>query len=445
MALSDIRARTYDTTPQTRGMVAGWILLVGLVAAFISPKSCAVTCPVVVLAFLYAARDTNGLMPLSHYLSQPIVLGLLAFFGYCGISWSWSLAPAQGLLLLVYHSALVLSGLAVIYALRSETDGNLVRIAEGLWIGFLFGLIYLGFDLVSKGALKSDHLKGLMRISPLEIARSITPVTLLLGPSLLAIAYGVRDPIRKVLMVAVLLVAAFDVFISPHETSKIALVLWVLVFLAARITSAWTARFLALIWFTLCMIIVPLSLSVYHLNLQKAGWVQPSAQARIAIWNEHAKRILETPVFGAGYNMAYVARLEIRDVTEQVAKHYSTSASKLKPYRAIHPHNVYLQVWYEMGALGAVLFLTLGLMVLTLITKIEEHQKPYILATFAAGAMVLFSSYGMWQSWFGAAFVYSALACAIAVEFSSRRRLRGSALDEATRRVQPPAHAAQTL
>jgi hypothetical protein len=426
MALTDFRSRSYGPDPQTRGMVAGWILLVAIVASFISPKSCAVTCPVVVLSFLIAARDYKGIPRLAEYFSQPVVISLTAFFAYCAVSWTWSVAPAQGIVLLVYHAVLIYAGLAVIYALRTETDGNLVRIAEGLWVGFLFGLIYLGFDLVSKGLLKSDHLKSIMRISPLEIARSITPVTLLLGPCLLAIAYGVRDPLRKVLMAAVVLAATFDVFISPHETSKAALVLSALVFVSARYSSTWTARSLAVAWFTLCMMIVPLSLSVYHLNLQKAGWVQPSAQARISIWNEHAKRILETPVFGAGYNMAYVARLEIRDVTELVAKHYSTTASKLKPYRAIHPHNVYLQVWYEMGGVGAVLFVILGFIVLRIITLLEEHQKPYILATFASGAMVLFSSYGLWQSWFGAVFVFSAIASAIAVQFTSARRLRGA-------------------
>lgn len=427
MALSDKGGKYLDPSPQKRGKVCGWILLISLVTTFISPKSSAVTCPVVVFSLLVAASDARGLGEVLDYVRRPIIRSLTAFFAFCALSWFWSTASAHGILTLAFNAFLISAAATAVYALKSETDGNLVRVAEGLWIGFLIGLTYLCFDLVSKGAIKLDQIKSIMLISPLETARSITPVTLLLGPALLTVVYSLRGRIRDLIVAFIFGLSVLTVFISPHETSKMAMVLWAITFAFTRRSPMWTERGLIAVWTVLCIFIVPLSLGAYHLNFHKADLFQPSAQARIAIWNEYSKRVLSAPVFGAGYDMSSVTRPEVPDVTEQIVRVNKIPASKVRPFLANHPHNVYVQVWYELGGFGALLFFVTGLCVVRLISSLEEHQKPYIFATFASGVMILLSSYGMWQSWFVATFVYSLVAAGIAVEFTTSRRLDGLA------------------
>lgn len=93
--------------------------------------------------------------------------------------------------------------------------------------------------------------------------------------------------------------------------------------------------------------------------------------------------------------------------------------SKLKPYRAIHPHNAYLQIWYELGAVGAGLFLAAGLSIMTSLSKLLPHQRPYMYATAAATTVMLFASYGLWQVWFIGLLGFAALSSMIAIRLSA--------------------------
>jgi O-antigen ligase len=65
-----------------------------------------------------------------------------------------------------------------------------------------------------------------------------------------------------------------------------------------------------------------------------------------------------------------------------------------------HPHNIYLQVWYELGFVGAALLTAFGLLLLRNVTQLPGPQRPFAYAMFAAAAVQIAFSYSMWQIWF---------------------------------------------
>ena len=79
-----------------------------------------------------------------------------------------------------------------------------------------------------------------------------------------------------------------------------------------------------------------------------------------------------------------------------------------------HSHNVFLQTWYELGAIGAFLFLLAGCGVIGLIARLPAAAQSFILAQFATFFAIAAFSWGVWQSWLmaltGLAPIYAALA-----------------------------------
>jgi hypothetical protein len=68
-----------------------------------------------------------------------------------------------------------------------------------------------------------------------------------------------------------------------------------------------------------------------------------------------------------------------------------------------HGHNIYLQTWYELGAIGAGLLLAMGLLILSWLGTLARPGQDYAAAAFVCASVMCASSFGMWQAWFIAA------------------------------------------
>jgi O-antigen ligase len=65
-----------------------------------------------------------------------------------------------------------------------------------------------------------------------------------------------------------------------------------------------------------------------------------------------------------------------------------------------HAHNLYLQAWFELGAIGAILLAIAGAIILMQITLLPAAAQPFAAATFAAFALIGAFAWGMWPAWF---------------------------------------------
>jgi len=159
-----------------------------------------------------------------------------------------------------------------------------------------------------------------------------------------------------------------------------------------------SARLFAIGWVCACLAVLPAALLAYRLDLQNASWLQTSARHRIEIWNATAEKTLQAPIFGAGARSTYV------EAQEQGPPPMGGWENRLRNSLSSHAHSIYLQTWYELGLVGAVLLTLFGLTFLSAIKSLSSAIQPHTYATFASVAVLAASSYGMWQIWFMALF-----------------------------------------
>jgi len=192
----------------------------------------------------------------------------------------------------------------------------------------------------------------------------------------------------------VVLVAA--VAISEHDSSQVALVGSGLVFLLALNWPRRVIHGLAVLWCVAFVVVLPADFLAYRTELHLARWLPESARARVIIWEFTAERTLAHPWLGIGVASTPVLRDEERAVSsadqpEGFVFHRTTGQ---------HAHDLFLQTWYELGAVGAVLIALAGAAVVMLILLLPLLAQPFAAASFAAFAAVAAFAWGMWQAWF---------------------------------------------
>ena len=63
-----------------------------------------------------------------------------------------------------------------------------------------------------------------------------------------------------------------------------------------------------------------------------------------------------------------------------------------------HPHNVVLQVWFELGAIGAMIALALLLLLIWRIDRLPASERWAAQAAYGTAYVVALLSYGIWQN-----------------------------------------------
>ncbi len=300
-----------------------------------------------------------------------------AFTIYATSSCLWAPDPAAPLKVGLIAAGILAGSLVLIELVRTLPRADALHMGEGLWIGLLVGALYMTVEAASGQAIKiwAYNTVGLgpEDLSPAryytwangvlvdvhsdDLTRNIVPAPLLLWPALMT-ASVIADRAWRVAVIAVLvLLSALAVFLATSETTKLALLAGLLAFAVARVCRAVARYALAAAWTVACLGVVPAVYLARYFELQNAPWLQLSAQLRITIWNELAQKVPDAPWLGVGANMTYETTPVMEEAPAAVA---SWAGQATIP----HPHNVYLQTWYELGLVGAVLLMLVGFLML---------------------------------------------------------------------------------
>jgi O-antigen ligase len=116
---------------------------------------------------------------------------------------------------------------------------------------------------------------------------------------------------------------------------------------------------------------------------------------RVDNWLSFGAAVREQPLLGAGFGAS--PRMGEMTVATQVPAERRTLLA------VGHPHNAALQVWTELGSVGAVLGLAVLLLVLRSQRDTPAKKLAQRLALFAAVAAVGLVGHGAWQGWWSAA------------------------------------------
>ncbi len=123
-----------------------------------------------------------------------------------------------------------------------------------------------------------------------------------------------------------------------------------------------------------------------------------SATHRLLIWQFVTQRIFEKPFLGWGVNTAR----QIPGGGEKYTLKVNTPNNKKivlfrESFLPLHPHNASLQIWLELGAVGAIIIAVFGWI---FIRKLEDDDTDPVLFGVVISILAFnFISFGVWQSW----------------------------------------------
>ncbi|MGD9784590.1 MAG: O-antigen ligase family protein [Hyphomicrobiaceae bacterium] len=399
-----------------RGLAVFGIVLAGAVSA----KTVAFTMPLLgVLLINYTIRfGSDALERRSLILA---VAPLSAFLLYALASVGWGQWPDRLLMSVLTASAItMLSFSACVISLTERRLRFVKAMAYGALAGTVASAAYLVVEVLSEQAIKIWVYNTLeitavdirpasfvrwengrvVRIFGHDLVRNFLPLTLWFFTSL-AVAWNLKGTAGRVTLIVLLGLVVIATFGGLNDTAKLALIAGTVVILVARWSSRASIRLVQAAWIAACLFVVPVSIAAHDAGMHTWSIVPDSGKQRILIWNSAARATLERPLIGIGANMTHARSQDIEAKSE-------TPALLL-----FHAHNAFLQTWYELGAIGALLFMSMGLGLIGAIARAHARFVPFGLATFTAGMVHAAASYGMWQLWYVASFCMAAALVAI--------------------------------
>jgi O-antigen ligase len=367
-----------------------WPLAVALAAApFIVVLQNRTLAPIALLGFagVILAGWRTGWRP-----SRPplLVWPALALLAWAAVSALW--APEAGRALDgVWRLGLTL-GLAVLAADALRSGPATPLLARAAALGLAFGIAAALFDDLSGNALRG-FVRGIAE-PPATLAfglkNAASVIALLLALAVFATA------LPRWVQLALGVSGAVVALLLPGESAKLA----VLAGLATGVAAGFAPRVTRLGLAGLAaVLILALPWALEAALPRDAGALPNSAAHRLLIWDFAAERIAEKPMLGWGMDASRAipggtgrpdaALREAFGLTSPAAAQWFSNAQLLP----LHPHNLALQVWLELGAIGA------ALMALLLALVALACRSPAACGAFAAGLVIAMLSYGAWQYW----------------------------------------------
>jgi O-antigen ligase len=402
-----------------------------VMAAFLSPRFIALTG--FALAGAAAFGDLKAPARRPRATAATVLLTLLGV--WAAASALWSPDPAAAL-----QKGVVLVALVVLTALGAErlAKADPERLSRALWISaaaVVAGACLVAIELVTNqwiyrtvlsmlpglAATMKKHVAmqegAILHISETEINRRTT-LAIALGLPAFGLLYAAGPARWRTLLTGAGLIAVVGILLTAYHQSSQAAILAASITLAlAGLSLRWTARMLAVAWIVATLLVVPMVTGAYRAELHKADWIFYTARHRIVIWDFMAERVGNAPLRGIGAEAARVLHETVdRETLEAHQRNAGVGVST-----ALHAHNIYLQVWYELGAVGAALLCVAGLALLGTATRLAPGTQRLALAQFAVTATMAAFSYGLWQAWFQVAFAIGLLGISAIALFDRGR------------------------
>jgi O-antigen ligase/polysaccharide polymerase Wzy-like membrane protein len=355
-------------------------------------------------------------------LRAPVVIALGVFIAYLFVSAAWAHDPGTGLTKAAGMLGLVAGAVFVAASFSLRDAEETCRLARAAVTGLLLGAVYLLIELLLNEPIRrfiANNIIQLFDVVPkkMEVVngeiidmktsvlnRNVISFVLLLIPGLLFTAALASRSMRHAALGALVLAAAVCVTMSESGTSLVAFVLGMvaLAFCALSLKAARMA--MMVVWTVVMLFAVPLSALPYEQGWNRLASVSPeSVAARFYIWKHMADAVEKNFVIGIGVRGARALDVRLPADLRSLREPAPVADGRRVP----HPHNVFLQIWLELGAIGAFLALVVGLAALWQIGRLPPVVQAGALGLFAVCAGVGASGFDLWQTWLLGAYIFT--------------------------------------
>ena len=381
----------------------------GILVAVLIPKSTVVTLAIMAAVALVVLVFSQ--VPMRQLFAlDSVVLWVFGLAVWAGLSATWSPVPVETLTAAAFLPLLCWAIAAIASSSRYAPSSLASNSRWGFTAGVVCGVLVLGLDLASGQGLSRSFFTAFpelsetptrhvvfvdgvaVDVSEATANRRAIVIALLTIPLLYQLAQTEASWRRSALAAASATGYAVMLSLTESLSAQLGLLAGGLTWWAARHWPRMAARSLATAWIGACLVFLPASLMLKSQNMHQSAYLPPSARERVVIWNDTAELTLSNPWTGIGANAS-------RAVSKaELAK--TQPAQPPSPQPPYHPHSAYLQIWYELGVPGLALFLALGLSVIWRITRLNSEIRPFALGQFASVAVIMATSFSLWQYWF---------------------------------------------
>jgi O-antigen ligase len=333
--------------------------------------------------------------------SPVLVLGLM-LAGWGAITALWAPEPARAALLALTLAAMML----LAHGAAGAAQG--ARLMPLIGFGLVFGLGAAFADGQSGNALRAA-VRGLKEV-PASMMFGLKPAASLMA---LLLPMGFALPWPWIARAALLLLGAGVLIVLPGETARLATIAG----LAAALLSLAAPRLMPkLVGAGVAVLILLMPLLVAFIPQLPSANLAPSAGHRLVIWDFAAARIAEKPITGWGLESSRAmpggraqpdaATLDRLNITAPAQREFLVLPHvEVMP---LHPHNGALQLWLELGGIGALIGAAL---MLALGFAAARSAAPAVGAgRLASAAVTGMLSFGLWQAWWLASLLLAMVA-----------------------------------
>ncbi|HET7852413.1 MAG TPA: O-antigen ligase family protein [Methyloceanibacter sp.] len=374
-----------------------------------SPRTAPFFLPIIA-ALLIIAALRRGLPWRDLLKPNAALFALLAVSAYAGLTAIWAADPEAALSKCGLLLATTLVVFAASAAIPTLDAGQVRRASQAFIAGAFCAAGFVAIELLSDGAITraamntfpafrperakhvTIHHDRVTKINLSEFNQDIAILALLLWPGLLALKV-LDGPRRKLLTVLFFLVLAVPIAISEHDSSQVGLIASLLILALAWVNPRAVVRGLAIAWCLGFVLVIPLDFLAFKADLHQAKWLPMSARARIIIWEYTAERVLEKPLLGIGADSTPATMTKPKNPSDK------PKGFVIRRTTGQHAHNLFLQSWYELGALGVILAAIAGAGVALRILLLPAAAQAYGAASFTMVAVIAAFAWGMWQIW----------------------------------------------
>ena len=306
------------------------------------------------------------------------------------------------------------------------------RAAVAYVVGVLLGALYLTVELLTHGAVTRatmNFISVLQPASPKHVTivdgvvtkislsqfnQKATSLTLQLWPTLLILSRLERAPLRNAIAILCCVIVSVPILLSEHDSSKVALLVSSVFFVLSSFWGRSVIFALAGLWCATFLLVIPLDAAVYRAGWHQSHWLPSSFRARIVIWEHTADQIDANPWFGVGVRSTQEMKKAPTPTVETSEEHRSGLGR--------HAHSLFLQTWFELGAIGAVVATLAGGAVATRIQLLPKRAQSFGVATFVAFTTIAAFAWGVWETWWMASVGLAALYLCLGVAVTSAQR-----------------------
>ncbi|MCE2761256.1 MAG: hypothetical protein LW713_09535 [Acetobacteraceae bacterium] len=333
--------------------------------------------------------------------SPVLLLGLL-LVGWGAITALWAPEPGRAALLALTLAAMIL----LAHGAAGAAQG--VRLLPWIGFGLVLGLAAAFADWQSGNALRAA-VRGLKEV-PTTLMFGLKPAASLMA---LLLPMGFALPWPWFARAALLVLGAGVLISLPGETARLATIAG----LGAAVLSLAAPRLVPkLVGAGVGLVILLMPFLVGLVPQIPSANLPPSAVHRLVIWDFAAHRIAEKPLTGwgleasrampGGWAQPDAATLDRLNITTPAQREFLVLPHvEVMP---LHPHNGALQLWLELGGIGALIGAAL---MLALGFAASRSAAPAVGAGMLASAAVTgMLSFGLWQAWWFASLLLAIVA-----------------------------------